>query len=95
MSLHQRRARRRQDHGLDPSIINVLPANIAVLDAQGTILAVNESWERFAAANGFTDDGYGVGLNYLHICDAAGAQSDAQHVAQGIRHILDLSLIHI
>lgn len=65
MSLHQRRTRRRQDHGLDPSIINVLPANIAVLDAQGTTLAVNESRERFAAANGFTGDGYVVNLNYL------------------------------
>jgi two-component system sensor histidine kinase/response regulator len=34
-------------------------------------------------------EGYGVGLNYLDICDAAGPQPDAQHVAQGIRHILD------
>ena len=89
MSVHQRRAKHRRDHRLDPSIINVLPANIAVLDAQGTILAVNESWERFAAANGFTGESYGVGLNYLRICDAAGTQPDAQHVAQGIRHILD------
>ena len=67
MSVHQHRARHRRDHRLDPSIINVLPANIAVLDAQGTILAVNESWERFGAANGFTGEGYGVGLNYLDI----------------------------
>lgn len=89
MSVHQHRARHRRDHRLDPSIINVLPANIAVLDAQGTIIAVNESWERFGAANGFTGEGYGVGLNYLDICDAAGPQPDAQHVAQGIRHILD------
>ena len=89
MAVHHRPIRRRQDNALDPSILNVLPANIAVLDAKGTILAVNESWERFAAANGFTGEGYGVGLNYLHICDAAGPQPDAQHVAQGIRHILD------
>ena len=89
MAVHHLPIRRRQDNALDPSILNVLPANIAVLDAKGTILAVNESWERFAAANGFTGEGYGVGLNYLHICDAAGPQPDAQHVAQGIRHILD------
>lgn len=42
-----------------------------MLDATGTILAVNEAWKRFAAANGFNGEGHGVGLNYLHICDAA------------------------
>ncbi|GMV48964.1 hypothetical protein FBQ96_00740 [Nitrospirales bacterium NOB] len=60
-----------------------------MLDATGTILAVNEAWKRFAAANGFNGEGHGVGLNYLHICDAAGAHQDASHIGQGIRHILD------
>lgn len=30
-----------------------------------------------------------MGLNYVHICDAATSSEDAAHVAQGIRHILD------
>ncbi len=90
MSVHPLRPRPRQpEPALDPNILHVLPANIAVLDAKGTILAVNEAWERFAAANGFVGDSYGVGLNYLEICDAATSSEDAAHVAQGIRHILD------
>lgn len=67
----------------------MLSANIAVLNAQGTILAVNESWKPLVAANGFTGDGYDVGRNYLHLCNAAGTQPDALHVAGGIQHILD------
>ena len=90
MSVHPLRPRQRQpEPALDPNILHVLPANIAVLDARGTILAVNEAWERFAAANGFVGDAYGVGLNYLQVCDAAAPNPDAVHVAQGIRHILD------
>lgn len=68
MSVHPLRPKPRPpDLALDPNILHVLPANIVVLDAQGTILAVNEAWERFAAANGFVGDSYGLGLNYVHI----------------------------
>ena len=89
MSVHPLRLKHRQEPALDPSILHVLPANIAVLGADGTILAVNEAWERFGAANGLTADACGVGLNYLHVCDSAGTHPDAMHVAEGIRHILD------
>ena len=89
MSVHPLRLRHRHEPLLDPSILHVLPANIAVLAADGTILAVNEAWERFGAANGLTAEAYGVGLNYLQVCDSAGTDRDAMQVAEGIRHILD------
>ncbi len=89
MSVHPLRLRHRHEPLLDPSILHVLPANIAVLAADGTILAVNEAWERFGAANGLTAEAYGVGLNYLRVCDSAGTNRDAMQVAEGIRHILD------
>jgi PAS domain S-box-containing protein len=89
MSVHPLRLKHRQEPALDPRILHVLPANIAVLGADGTILAVNEAWERFGAANGLAADACGVGLNYLHVCDSAGTHPDAMHVAEGIRHILD------
>lgn len=89
MSVHPLRTRHRHDPALDSSILHVLPANIAVLAADGTILAVNEAWERFGAANGFTAEAHGVGVNYLHVCDKAGNHLDARRVAEGIRHILD------
>lgn len=44
MSVHPLRPKPRQpDLALDPNILHVLPANIAVLDAHSTILAVNEA----------------------------------------------------
>ncbi|PNY79528.1 PAS domain-containing sensor histidine kinase [Deinococcus koreensis] len=61
--------------------------SIAILDAEGTILEVNEGWVAFAGANGGGDD---VGRNYLAICDAAeGEGSDVSRaVAQGIRAVI-------
>jgi PAS domain S-box-containing protein len=73
------------------AILNALPANIALLDFQGGIVLVNEAWRQHADANALTVPGYGVGLNYLDFCDRAcgGGSSDAQHVAKGIRSVLN------
>lgn len=71
-------------------ILNALPAHIALLDHQGTIVSVNESWRRFAADNGCLAADFGVGLNYLETCDhAVGNElSEAQQCAAGIRSVL-------
>ncbi|MBA3589457.1 MAG: PAS domain-containing protein, partial [Methylibium sp.] len=53
------------------ALLNALPANIAMLDPQGVIVAVNESWRRFAVSNGMRDLAHGVGQNYLEICSRA------------------------
>jgi signal transduction histidine kinase/PAS domain-containing protein len=72
------------------TVLDALPVNIALLDATGTIISVNESWRRFAAANQLAAANDGVGLNYLDICDQA--QGDdmvaARQVASGIRAVL-------
>jgi PAS domain-containing protein len=52
-------------------VLNALSANIAVLDARGTIVAVNEAWIRFARANDAKDEGCYVGADYLAICEQA------------------------
>jgi PAS domain S-box-containing protein len=71
-------------------ILDALPAHIALLDSQGFIVSVNESWRRFATENGYQNDGFGVGLNYLKICDESlGNQAtEAQTCAAGIRSVL-------
>lgn len=71
-------------------ILNALPAHIALLDNQGFIVAVNESWRRFAAENACQSDAFGVGLNYLEICDSSvGDESaEARPSAAGIRSVL-------
>jgi len=41
--------------------------NVAVLDTQGVIIAVNTAWEKFALANGSHNNEH-VGTNYLEVC---------------------------
>src|SRR3954451_12664932 len=65
-----------------------LPAHIAVLDAAGTILAVNAAWRHFAESNGYADAGHGVGLNYLEICRQASESADARAAERAIRAVL-------
>jgi diguanylate cyclase (GGDEF)-like protein/PAS domain S-box-containing protein len=73
------------------AILNALPAHIALLDMRGVIISVNAAWERFADANRIHAAGYGVGLNYLEICNRAQGDdaSEAHQAAAGIRSVLD------
>ena len=70
--------------------LDALSAHLAVLDAAGTIVAVNAAWRDFARANGYVGDAGGLGENYLAICDAAAATGDpdAQAVAAAIRALV-------
>lgn len=77
-------------------ILDSLPNHIAVIDADGTIIAVNEAWRKFAHENGngqgeMMPTGTDVGGNYLTVCnDSSGEErSTALHVADGIRKVLD------
>ncbi|MDP1757674.1 MAG: PAS domain-containing protein, partial [Pseudohongiella sp.] len=84
--------RRAQDHmrHSEAAILNALPANIALLDAQGLIISVNEAWLRFASVNAILGQGHGIGVNYLEICDSARGEgaSEAHQAAAGIRSVL-------
>jgi PAS domain S-box-containing protein len=89
----KRRAERelRESERLARSTVNSLTAHIAILDETGTILSVNNAWKRFAENNGMTTSGYGVGTNYLAVCNRAACGSDdvARAVSTGIRSILN------
>ncbi|MEK7751141.1 MAG: PAS domain-containing protein, partial [Acidobacteriota bacterium] len=88
--------RRAQEHlrhseaAKQAAILNALPAHIAMLDTQGTIISVNEAWRRFAGANALQGPGYAIGLNYLEICDSARGDgaSEARLAAKGLRSVL-------
>ncbi len=73
------------------AILNALPAHIALLDAQGRIISVNEAWRRFAGATAIQRPGYGIGINYIEICDGACGDdaTEAHQAAAGIRSVLD------
>ncbi len=72
------------------AILNALPAHIALLDREGIIVAVNESWRRFGSANLLQSSDFFVGQNYLAVCEnAKGDSADgAISVAAGIRSVL-------
>lgn len=65
--------RRAQDHLRlrEADIFNALPTHIALLDPRGRITTVNESWRQFGRANAILGPSYGVGVNYLELCDSA------------------------
>ena len=51
---------------------------IAVLDADGTIVAVNRAWREFGQRNGATgNSASSLGLNYLEVCRAGPDQAQA------------------
>src|SRR6185369_1354693 len=76
-------------------VLEAIAANIAVLDRNGVILAVNENWLRFARENGPQPGALiphtEVGSNYLAVCEesSGAAAEEAQPALAGIRAVLD------
>ena len=70
--------------------LDSLPIHIAILDEQGVIVAVNDAWRHFGMANSYKDPNWGIGRNYLGICqEAIGVQTeDARNVAEAIQQLL-------
>jgi diguanylate cyclase (GGDEF)-like protein/PAS domain S-box-containing protein len=74
------------------AILNALPAHIALLDPDGTIVSVNNCWKLFVGVNSMRGGpGQGLGVNYLAVCDrATGPGSHETHLAaDGIRSVLN------
>lgn len=71
------------------TILNALPANIALLDSEGQAISVNAAWQRFAEQNGLQASEAGLGLNYIEACSVAQGvdASQAQRVGEGIRSV--------
>ena len=61
---------------MESAILNSAPAMIAVLDPQGTIISVNEAWREFGRSNNSNDLDFGLGSNYLQICELSLAVED-------------------
>jgi two-component system, cell cycle sensor histidine kinase and response regulator CckA len=82
----------RKSQQLLQSTLDALSIHIAILDQTGTIIGVNAAWRRFAADNGYNDSSYGVGVNYLALCEAAsGEDADmeiSQAVGRGIQEVI-------
>ncbi len=72
------------------AVLNALPAHIALVDALGVIVSVNDAWRQFGTANSAHGPGHGVGVDYLAACDRARGvdAADARKAAAGIRAVL-------
>jgi two-component system CheB/CheR fusion protein len=58
-------------------ILDALSAHIAVLDADGSIVAVNSAWTRFSRLNHGAPGSYGAGVNYLEAVRVGAEAGDA------------------
>jgi len=69
--------------------MDAVGAPVCVLDAAGTILAINQAWREFSNRNGGYAD-QALGQNYLDHCDRAdpGAAPGSAELARAIRAVL-------
>jgi PAS domain S-box-containing protein len=72
--------------GLLHATLNSLTAQIAILDASGRIIAVNQAWYQFAEHNCLTSRDNPAGADYIEIFQAE-SEADAA-VAEGITSLL-------
>ncbi|MBI2823570.1 MAG: PAS domain S-box protein [Planctomycetia bacterium] len=71
------------------STLNALPSQIAILDASGTIVAVNDAWRRFAGAAGCKGQNAGVGRDYFHVCAETRLHGEqAEGIARGVGEVI-------
>ncbi len=74
--------------------LDSLTRHVAVIDARGVIVAVNDAWTRYAEAN-MTDPARiattGIGADYLRVCEIAATSGGdhAQEVAEELRALLE------
>ena len=75
---------------LNRIVLDSLPAHVAVLGADGTILTTNAAWRRFHEENGGVATTCGEGSNYIAACRfATGDGADvAAKLAEGIEAVL-------
>lgn len=73
------------------SVLDSLEVSLAVIDSDGAIRYVNQSWISFGQCNGEPDSFIWSGVNYLAVCDVAAAAGDpfGLKAAAGIRAVLN------
>lgn len=73
------------------STIDALETEVAVLDAEGMIIATNAAWKQFFATSGVFDLDVAENDNYLQACERAcevWPSTSARQIADGVRDVL-------
>jgi two-component system NtrC family sensor kinase len=82
------------------STLDALTTAVAILDASGTIQAINTSWQHYAASYGFEAPFYGRGVPYETFLNMVGSDPvEIQAIMAGLREVLaqqrrELSIEH-
>ncbi len=77
---------------LNVAILSSLSLNVAVLDRDGVIIALNEAWLRFGRRNGASSDAtIGIGVNYLDVTARAAREgvATAREALAGLRDVCE------
>jgi len=81
----------RASEAMKSAVLASLTSHVAVVDREGRIIAVNESWVRYARSNSASlGEAVGVGANYLEACRRAAQHGDeeAGEALEGIEAVL-------
>jgi diguanylate cyclase (GGDEF)-like protein/PAS domain S-box-containing protein len=74
----------KQSAAMAATVLNGVVGPACVLDEAGTLLAVNDAWREFGAANGAPPSGAAVGLNYFDVLvDAIGTRPSDEPALRG------------
>lgn len=84
---HREEQELRRDPQLLQAALDALSKQIAILDEQSTIIAVNQAWRRFAEENGFVGNNSGIGSRYFDFVIGFGDTGTAA-AAQGFADVL-------
>jgi PAS domain S-box-containing protein len=79
-----------REKALNAAIVSSLCGHVAVIDRAGSIIAVNESWTRFAAEGAGGQHKVDIGANYIDVCGKAlrCREATAREAVEGIRSVL-------
>lgn len=75
---------------MQAAILNALPPNIVLINENGKIIAVNESWRKLALFNNLGIPNYGLGYSYLAISEKATGidKATSAKIEAGIREVI-------
>lgn len=73
------------------AMVNAVPAQVALLDGAGVIVAVNAAWRRYASVHALHQPDFLIGHDYLALCEGATGDGagDAALAAAGIRAVFE------
>jgi PAS domain S-box-containing protein len=70
--------------------LDAMNLSVAIIEEDGTIIFVNQTWKAFGATNGLTMPNHGIASNYLSVCTRAESEesNEAVSICRGIEDLI-------